>query len=63
MNHRPLRPTINNIRTLLAKYEGKISVEWYNFDSHEGKAFMQSKGMDEHIALYNSAFDSALGNV
>lgn len=51
MNHGPLRSTINNIRTVFAKYEGKITVGWYDFDSQEGQAFMKSKGMDEHVPL------------
>ncbi|MDR2892529.1 MAG: hypothetical protein LBV80_05535 [Deltaproteobacteria bacterium] len=51
MNHGPLRSTINNIRTIAAKYEGKVTVEWYDFDSKEGVAFMDSKGITEHIPL------------
>lgn len=59
MNHGPLHSTISNIRTLFAKYEGKINVAWYDFDSREGAAFMKSKGIDEHIPLIiwiNGAF-------
>jgi hypothetical protein len=51
MNHGPLRSTINNIRTIAAKYEGKVTVAWYDFDSKEGVAFMDSKGITEHIPL------------
>jgi len=51
MNHGPLRSTINNIRTVLAKYESKISAAWYDFDSREGEEFMKAKGIDEHVPL------------
>jgi ABC-type glycerol-3-phosphate transport system substrate-binding protein len=51
MNHGPLRSTIENIRDIAAKYEGKINVEWYDFDSRETVQFMESKGLDGHIPL------------
>jgi hypothetical protein len=51
MNHGPLRSTIENIRTITAKYEGKITVEWYDFDSREAVELMESKGINEHIPL------------
>jgi hypothetical protein len=51
MNHGPLRSTINNIRTIAAKYEGKVNVKWYDFDSREGVQFMKSKGISEHVPL------------
>lgn len=51
MNHGPLRATINNMRTVFAKYEGKVTVSWYDFDSQESVKFMQSKGITDHIPL------------
>ena len=51
MNHGPLRSTINNIRTIIAKYEGKVNVAWYDFESREGARFMESKGINEHVPL------------
>jgi hypothetical protein len=51
MNHGPLRSTIRNIQAIAAKYEGKVNVEWYDFESKEGAVFMDSKGINEHIPL------------
>jgi len=51
MNHGPLRSTIRNIQAIAAKYEGKVTVEWYDFESKEGTQFMESKGINEHIPL------------
>ena len=51
MNHGPLRATINNMQTLFAKYENKVSVKWYDFDSPEGVKFMKSKGVTDHTPL------------
>ena len=51
MNHGPLRATLNNLRTLFAKYEGKITVSWHDFESEDGEAFMKAKGVTEHIPL------------
>lgn len=51
MNHGPLRTTLNNMQSVFAKYEGKISVAWHDFETDEGQAFMSSKGLNEHIPL------------
>ncbi|MDR2869659.1 MAG: hypothetical protein LBV04_04330 [Deferribacteraceae bacterium] len=51
MNHGPLRATIDSIRTIAAKYEGKLKVEWYDVYSDEGAQFMKSKRLDGHIPL------------
>ena len=51
MNHGPLRATINDLRTLFARYEVKITVAWHDFESAEGEKFMESKGITEHIPL------------
>jgi hypothetical protein len=51
MNHGPLRPTLNDIKTLCGKYGGKIQVTWYDFESPEGEKFMAQKGIHQHVPL------------
>jgi hypothetical protein len=51
MNHGPLRPTIEQIRQVVAGYGEKVAASWYNFESREGETFMASKGIRQHIPL------------
>ena len=51
MNHGPLRPTVEQIRQVVAGYGDKVSASWYDFESREGEAFMASKGIRQHIPL------------
>ena len=51
MNHGPLRSTLNNLRTVFAKYEGKITVTWHDFESADGQKFMKSMGINDHVPL------------
>ncbi|HBD06980.1 MAG TPA: hypothetical protein DCZ69_01855, partial [Syntrophobacteraceae bacterium] len=51
MNHGPLRPTIEQIRQVVAGYGEKVAASWYDFESREGEAFMASKGIRQHIPL------------
>lgn len=51
MNHGPLRPTIQNMQSVFAEFEGRITVEWHDFESEDGQNFMRAKGLNEHIPL------------
>jgi len=51
MNHGPLRPTIDQIRQVIAGYGEKVAASWYDFESREGETFMASKGIRQHIPL------------
>ena len=51
MNHGPLRSTLNNLRTVFAKYESKITVTWHDFESTDGQKFMKSMGINDHVPL------------
>jgi hypothetical protein len=51
MNHGPLRPTIDQIRQMVAGYGDQVAASWYDFESREGEAFMASKGIHQHIPL------------
>ncbi len=51
MNHGPLQPTIEQIKTMFAKYEKKIAVSWHDVDSADGEEFMAQKGITQHTPL------------
>ena len=51
MNHGPLLSTLNEIKTLFAKYGGKIAVSWHDVDTQEGEKFMAQKKLKGHIPL------------
>jgi len=51
MNHGPLQPTLQEIRTLFAQYAKKITVSWHDVDSEDGERFMAKKGIRGHIPL------------
>ena len=51
MNHGPLRATVKELRAVLANHEGKVNAHWYDFESKEGEAFMESRGIREHVPL------------
>jgi hypothetical protein len=51
MNHGPLRPTLQEIKTLFAQYGEKITVSWHDVDSEDGERFMAKKGIRGHIPL------------
>ncbi len=51
MNHGPLLPSIDQIKQVFSKYENKISVSWYDFETKEGEQFMAKKGITQHVPL------------
>jgi len=51
MNHGPLQDTLEEIRNVFSKYDGKIAISWYDFESNEGEKFMAKKGIRRHIPL------------
>ena len=51
MNHGPLLDTLNEIKTLFAKYGGKIAVSWHDVDTEDGEKFMAQKKIKGHIPL------------
>jgi hypothetical protein len=51
MNHGPLLSTLKEIKTLFAKYNGKITVSWHDVDTEEGEKFMAQKKLRGHIPL------------
>ena len=51
MNHGPLQPTLQEIRTLLAQYGKKIAASWHDVDTDDGERFMAKKGIRGHIPL------------
>jgi hypothetical protein len=51
MNHGPLLSTLKEIKTVFAKYAGKIAVSWHDVDTAEGEKFMAQKKIRGHIPL------------
>ena len=51
MNHGPLQPTLERMRDTFALYGDKVQVNWYDFESQEGAAFMARKGISNHVPL------------
>jgi hypothetical protein len=51
MNHGPLQPSLQEIRSVFSQYKGKIAVSWYDFESKEGEEFMAKKKITQHIPL------------
>jgi hypothetical protein len=51
MNHGPLIPTIQEMKSIFGKYEKKIVVSWHDVDSEDGEKFMAQKRITQHIPL------------
>jgi hypothetical protein len=51
MNHGPLQPTLEQMRATFSPYGDKIQVDWHDFESAEGAAFMAQKGIKTHVPL------------
>jgi hypothetical protein len=51
MNHGPMQPTLEQMRATFAPFGGKIQVDWHDFESEEGSAFMARKGIKTHVPL------------
>lgn len=51
MSHGPLLATIQEIKTLFAKYGKKIVVSWHDVETDDGAKFMAQKKIRGHIPL------------
>jgi hypothetical protein len=51
MNHGPLQDSLEGIKKVLSRYDGKVNVSWYDFDTKQGETFMAQKGIKQHIPL------------
>jgi hypothetical protein len=51
MNHGPMQPTLQQMRDTFAPYGNKLQVNWHDFESEEGAAFMARKKISSHIPL------------
>jgi hypothetical protein len=51
MNHGPLKPTLEALRTVLAKYGPRVAVAWHDSETEEGQRFMTQKDLRGHIPL------------
>ncbi len=51
MNHGPMRPTVAQVKNLLAEYENTVQAEWYDVDQKSGKTFSKKKNITGHIPM------------
>ena len=51
MNHGPLQPTLEKLKTIFTRYGKAITPRWHDFESQEGKNFMATKGLRQHVPL------------
>jgi hypothetical protein len=51
MNHGPLQATIEEIKSLAAKYGPRVTVAWHDTETPEGEKFMAAKKLSGHIPL------------
>lgn len=49
MNHGPLRPTVQAIKDVLAKYGDKVSVTWVDLGTKDGAAYFKQNGLTAHM--------------
>jgi hypothetical protein len=51
LNHPPVRDVLTKIDPILASYGDQLKVSRYDFDTPEGAAFAEEKGIKEHMPL------------
>lgn len=51
LNHPPVRDVLTQVDPVLAAYGAKVSVTRYDFDTPEGAAFAEKKGLTGHSPL------------
>jgi hypothetical protein len=51
MNHGPLQSSLEQIKQVFSKFGNRINVSWYDYESKEGKQFMATKGVTQHVPL------------
>ena len=51
MNHGPVQPTLEKLKTIFAKYGVATTPRWHDFESQEGENFMATKGLRQHVPL------------
>lgn len=51
MNHGPMQPTLEQMRATFNRFVEKIQVDWHDFESREGEAFMAKMGIKSHVPL------------
>jgi hypothetical protein len=51
MNHGPLQATIDDVKSLAAKYGPRVTVAWHDVDTQDGEKFMAAKKLTGHIPL------------
>lgn len=51
MNHGPMQPTLRDLKELLAGFQDRVAVQWFDVDQAAGKAFMEEKKIRGHVPM------------
>ena len=51
MNHGPLAPTLEELRSVTSHYGKRVAVAWHDSETDEGRRFMAEKKLTGHIPL------------
>ena len=51
LDHAPIRPAAQEVMAVAAEYGDKVIVQSYNFDTPEGAAFAEERGLTEHTPI------------
>ena len=51
LDHSPIRPAVQEVKDVAAEYGDKVAVQSYNFDTPEGAAFAEERGLAGHTPI------------
>ena len=51
LDHSPIRPAVQEVEGVTAEFGDKVTVQSYNFDTPEGAAFAEERGLTEHTPI------------
>ena len=49
INHGPMQPTVQAIKDVLVKYDGKVAVTWVDLSTAEGQTYFQEHHLSAHM--------------
>ena len=51
MNHGPMQPVLKNLKDILTRHAGQVTVAWHDFEQDSGREFMANHDIHGHIPL------------
>ncbi len=51
LNHFPVKSALDEVEQMLRNYEDQVAIQYYTFDSTEGKALAEEKGLKGHTPI------------